>query len=224
MDIPHLPSANRTLSCCLVMLFTAMVSFSSATFAAETTQDDSANPQRNEALLKSRLPEPPEAFVWRVRKGVVFPKPEGWNEKQRSVETGGLPVFVYAASPEPFSTIEMFETGFTLQVIGDPMKLKGIKATDMAIGALAPFVESHTKEDVLRFNRSSRGDFQMIIYRFRDTPADLKPVVVHKFVLANNKLDRVYIFTFESPEDAWQGSWQEFGTPILSQVKVVGGQ
>lgn len=58
------------------------------------------------------------------------------------------------------------------------------------------------------------------MFRFRDAPPGLKPIVVHKLILANNA-DSLHIFTFESPESTWTENWEKYGTPILGRLQVV---
>jgi hypothetical protein len=42
------------------------------------------------------------------------------------------------------------------------------------------------------------------IVRYRDAPPGLKPVIIHKFLIANDAADSVHMFTFESPESSWE--------------------
>jgi len=41
-------------------------------------------------------------------------------------------------------------------------------------------------------------------------------------MIANNELDSVHIFTFESPEATWAENWRKYGTPILRLVFIAG--
>jgi hypothetical protein len=86
---------------------------------------------------------------------------------------------------------------------------------------LKPFLDAHKKEEVLFLEQSTKGDFERTFFRYRDAPPGLKPIIVHKFILANNVTDSVHIFTFESPVDLWQDNWARYGTPIFSKVNVL---
>jgi hypothetical protein len=173
------------------------------------------------AAIQSQLPSPPDGFEWQLYKNAVFPKPKQWKERTREAVSGGIPMNLYAASPEDFSDTRQFETGMTLQIISGSQRIRGIEARKMAILYLKPFLDSHKKEDILLLDQKTRGDFELTFLRYRDAPPGLKPVIVHKFVLANNASDSVHAFTFESPVELWDENWAKYGTPILSRINVL---
>ena len=151
----------------------------------------------------------------------VFPKPVEWREQQMAASTAGIPITVFAASGEDFSVTRQFEMGLTVQIITGSHKVRGIDAKKMALVYLKPFVDAHKKEDVLMLEQSTRGDFERTFFRYKDAPPGLKPIIVHKFIMANNVTDSVHVFTFESPAESWEANWAKFGTPILSKVNVL---
>lgn len=171
--------------------------------------------------IKSQLPAPPAGFVWRLYKNAVFLKPEQWKEQESSSQMAGIPVTVYAASPEDFSATKQFEMGVTLQIISGPGRIQHTEAKKMALAYLQPLFSTHKKEEILMLERSTRGDFERTFFRYRDAPAGLKPIIVHKFILANNVTDSVHIFSFESPAETWDDNWIKYGTPIFSKVNVM---
>lgn len=127
---------------------------------------------------------------------------------------------VYAASPEQFSDSKQFEMGVTLQIISEPRALRNLPAKQAALLYLKPFLDAHRREDFLILDSKASGDFERTVARYRDAPPGLKPVIVHKFILANDVADSVHVFTFESPEATWKENWERFGTPILGKVNV----
>ncbi len=171
--------------------------------------------------IKSQIPEPPEGFEWKLYKNAFFPKPLQWNELESSTNGKGIPMTVYATSPEKFSNTKYFEMGFTIQIISGPKKSHKVEASKVAILYLKPFVETHKKEEILMFEESTVGDFETMIFRYRDAPAGLIPIIVHKFILANNITDSVHVFTYESPESTWAENWTRYGEPILSKVNII---
>jgi len=179
------------------------------------------NTEQVQEAIKSHLPAAPEGFAWQLYKNAVFLKPAQWHERVTATKPGGIPVFVYAASPEEFSDIKQFEMGLTLQIISGSQHVRNIEARKMALLYLKPILDAHKKEEVLMLEQSTRGDFERTFFRYRDAPAGLKPIIVHKFILANNVTDSVHIFTFESPADTWEGNWAKYGTPILGKVNVI---
>jgi hypothetical protein len=171
--------------------------------------------------IQSQLPLPPEGFKWKLYKNALFLKPDAWNERTKTATSGGIPITAYAASPEDFSETKQFEMGVTLQIISGSQKVRGIEARKMALIYLKPFLDAHKQEDVLILDQSARGDFERTFFRYKDAPAGLKPIIVHKFLLANNATDSVHVFTFESLAESWEENWAKFGTPILSKVNVL---
>jgi len=167
----------------------------------------------------SQLPPAEQGFEWHLYKNVIFQLPANWN-KQGLVDTSnGFPLSVYAASPEKFSKTKFFEMGATVQVITGSNKFKSIPAKKAAILFLKPFLEEHqSKEDILMFSQSNKGDFENTLFRYRDAPQGQKPIIVHKYVMANDITDSVHIFTFESPETEWNDNWKKYGIPFLSKI------
>ena len=201
--------------CAMILFFTAHLSLA---------QDAPKSPPGTELIreaTKSQLPAPPEGFIWQLYKNAVFLKPGQWKEREMAASTIGIPVTVYAASPEDFSATKQFEMGLTLQIISGSQRIRNIEAKKMALAYLKPFLDAHKKEEVLMLAQSTRGDFERTFFRYRDAPQGLKPIIVHKFILANNVTDSVHIFTFESPVDTWDENWTKYGTPILSKVNVL---
>jgi hypothetical protein len=111
--------------------------------------------------------------------------------------------------------------GLTVQVISGTQRLRGIEAKKAVPLFLKPILDSHKKEEVLLLDLKSSGDYDRTVFRYRDAPPGLKPVIVHKFILANNVTDSMHIFTFESPEASWNENWAKYGTPVISQLQVV---
>lgn len=179
--------------------------------------DRSPSSKQVQETIGMELPDPPEGFIWKSYKNAVFPKPVKWLEQQ-SVSTAGIQISTYATSPEEFSATKQFEMGLTVQIITDAQKIKGIEAKKMALLFLKPDLDAHKKEDILMLEQSTKGDFELTFFRYKDAPPGLTPIIVHKFVLANNVTDSVHVFTFESPMESWEKNWTQYGTPILSKI------
>lgn len=192
------------------------------TFSSAHAQSQSAL-SKNEILqaIESQLPKPMDGFEWMLYKNAVFLKPIQWNAHTMASITEGIAITTYAMSPEDFSETKQFETGMTLQVISGSQKSRGIAANKMVFVYLKPFMDARKKEDVLMFNQRPYGDFERTVFRYKDAPPDLKPVIVHKFILASNITDSVHVFTFESPAELWEENWMKFGTPILGKLNVL---
>jgi hypothetical protein len=178
-------------------------------------------PEAAQQAIEAQLPKPPEGFEWKLYQNAVFLKPKLWNERTEASAPGGIPMTAYASSPEDFSDTKQFEMGMTLQIISGSQKTRGIEAKKMVFAYLKPFIDAHKKEDVLMFEQKTQGDFERTYFRYKDAPPGLKPLIVHKFILANNVTDSVHVFTFESPAELWNENWASFGTPILSKINIL---
>ncbi len=171
--------------------------------------------------MKSQFPAPPDGFKWQLYKNVVFLKPAVWNEGEMTQHIAGIPFTTYATSPEEFSRTKQFEMGATIEVISGSQRIRGIPAKKFVLAYLKPLLDTHKKEDVLMFEQKTQGDFEQTFFRYRDAPPGLKPIVVHKFIVANNATDNLNVFTFESPAESWDDNWTKYGTPIISKLNVL---
>ncbi len=170
--------------------------------------------------LASKVPHAPKGFSWKVHQGAMLLKPNGWYERTRNDVWGPIQMSVYAASPQRFSESEQFQLGVTVQVFADIKKLPGMNPTRLAQLYLKPLLDSHKREDILLANRLPRGAVETIVFRYRDAPGKALPIVVHKYLVVNDALDTVHVFTFESPESSWTDHWARYGQPILTNLKL----
>lgn len=176
--------------------------------------------------LLSKLTTPKNGFEWHSYYGILFQTPKNWNENEKSINTGDIATVTYASSPEEFSESNMFEMGLTVQVIPESNKTLSIPAKKMAQiflkSYLEPFIGPHRKEDVLMFEQKNIGNnIETAVLRYKDAPPLLTAIIVHKFIIANETEDAVYILTFESPESSWEDNWSKYGTPFLSKLAFV---
>lgn len=205
----------------LLILSTTIGFFISVPAIAQETSRPPVSVEKIKNAIRSQLPPPPAGFLWHIYKNTVLLKPAKWNEREKLSISGGIPMTIYAASPEEFSDTKNFELGITIQIISGSQKIRGIEAKKMALLYLKPFLDAHKKEEILILDQNTNGDFERTFFRYRDAPPGLKPIIVHKFILANNATDSVHVFTFESPAESWQDNWAMYGTPILSRVNVL---
>jgi hypothetical protein len=203
-----------------VALVVALLSWLPFASGQNTSTSSPTKNQVREAM-KSQLPAPPEGFSWQLYKNVVFLKPIGWTEQEMTENIAGIPATTYAASPEAFSRAKQFEMGVTFQHISGSQRIRGIPAKKLALVYLKPFLDAHKKEEVLMLEKSTQGDFERTFFRYRDAPPGLKPIIVHKFIVANDVTDNINIFTFESPVETWDENWVKYGTPIISKLNVM---
>jgi hypothetical protein len=204
--------AFRTLqSWCAAALLAASCLAAAQSPAAPT-------PEQIRAAIRTELPAPPDGFSWQLYKNTVFLKPAGWHERELKTPANS---FIYATSPEDFSGSKQFEMGMSVNIFTGTQRLRGLEAKKAALMYIKIDLDTHRKEDVLILDQQPSGDFERTVFRYRDAPPGLKPVIIHKFILANNVTDSLHVFIFESPEATWAENWAKYGTPIFSRLQVV---
>lgn len=204
----------------LVALTAALLSWLPFAYAQNTSTPIPTKSQVQEAM-KSRLPAPPDGFKWQLYKNVVFLKPATWNEREMAQDIAGIPLTTYAMSPQEFSRTKQFEIGATIELINGSQRIRGIPARKFVLAYLKPITDKHKKEDVLMFDQRTHGDFEQTFFRYRDAPPGLTPIIIHKFIVANNATDSLNVFTFESPVESWEDNWAKYGTPIISKLNIL---
>lgn len=207
----------RTLLNLLGAVLICVTSIAPVGVRAQSTGQPTASASPIEPSLSAQLPAAPAGFMWRRYQDVVFLVPAEWRENElRSTDMS-----VYAASPESFTQTQLFETGFTIQIIVEPKRKRGIEAKKAALVYLRQFLNAHKREDVMILDQKTDGDAEMTFFRFRDQPPGQTPIIVHKYLIANNATDVVHVFTFESPAASWDNAWSTYGTPILSKIALL---
>jgi len=206
----------RTLqSWCVAALLAA-----SSVVAAQPVTGAPPTPEQIRAAIRTELPAPTDGFSWQLYKNAVFLKPAGWHEQEAKTPPG-FPMATFAASPQPFSEANKFEMGLTVSVISGTQRLRGLEAKKAVALLVKPTLDVSKKEDVLMLSQQPAGDFERTVFRYRDAPPGLTPIIVHKFILANNVTDSVHIFMFESPEKSWEENWAKYGAPVISRLQVI---
>lgn len=188
---------------------------------AQDAQKPPTSTDELSAFISAQIPPPPQGFLWQQFKNSFFPKPTGWNEQILEGTLFAITRTVYAISPEKFSATKQFEMGMTLEILSGSKKTMNTEAKNLALAMLKPIFDSHKKEEILIFDQNKRGDFDIIFLRYRDAPAGLTPIIIHKFIAANNVADSVHTFTFESPVETWDSNWAKYGTPIISKINII---
>lgn len=174
--------------------------------------------------VRNQLPPPPEGFVWRMYKNVLFIKPDQWHEQVRDESSEKITLKTYAASAENFSASKPFETGMTVQIMSGFKTSTKIPARELALLYVKPSLEklaAGPKEDVLIFDNKTNGTITNVVLRYRDAPTGMTPIVIHKFLVANNATDSVHIFIFESPETNWNENFERYGVPFMRKLNIV---
>ncbi|WP_163339144.1 hypothetical protein [Desulfopila sp. IMCC35008] len=159
------------------------------------------------------LPEPVEGFSWSLFKGVAIQRPVNWNEYSQ----GGT----YCSSVESVQQNGIFQTGVTIQIIRDTQKNKNVSAA-LAAGVLINDIEKLKENRKIFINFNKHDNLETIVYRYRNAPQNMTPIIVHKYFQVSEKEDFMNIVTFETTEEKWDEYWKKYGEVILSKVVVYG--
>lgn len=156
-------------------------------------------------------------FSWVIYRNAAFLMPLEWYKKEKS---SGL-VGAIAVSPENFLESNLFEHGFTLQVIPDFEKTHSLLASDGGLQLIKKIVQQRPKQDILSFKKT-KGRFSTdYIIRYRDAPAGERAIIVHKVVRTIDITDTLHVFTYEALESEWEENWEKYGTTITKRLVVV---
>lgn len=174
--------------------------------------------------IKAEAGPPPAGFEWKIYKDAYFLKPQGWNEDEKFRLVGNVfPLYTYVTSPQKFEYGKKpFDTGMTLEIVSfTKNKIKNLNTEETAKAmTIGPIIASHKKEDILSLSEKTNGPFKQVVFRYRDAPAGMAPIIVHKFIVINSGNDSVNTFTFESPEQSWDSNWEKYGKSIFKHIAV----
>jgi hypothetical protein len=164
------------------------------------------------------LPDPPAGFSWHrfEEARVIVLRPDGWYVHQLANPDS----FTGCISAECIQAVGAFETGLTVQVLRRVQEMMGGPPSAVAV-AMYQGVASDQCNDILHADEMMQPGPHASAFRFRyrNAPAVAKPIIVHKFCIAFDRLSELYMFTFESPERQWEESWQT-GNVIMSNLVV----
>lgn len=162
-----------------------------------------------EKELLSQLPAAEKGFKWSIFKGVALQRPAEWNEYAKGN--------TYTSSIESVPEKGMFETGLTIQILSDVKKKYGSTATVVAAKLLNTFEAQEDNEKLLiKFNK--HPDMETIVFRYKNAPSNLTPIIVHKYIQISETKDLINVITFETTEEQWDNYWNQYGKVILGYV------
>ena len=181
-------------------------------------EDDSSVPPTESWEGEPNLPHPPDGFSWQrfpeVR--VALLRPTGWYV--HSVAEGSS--FTACISTECIKSDGVFETGLTMQVVRGVQQSAGAPASATAIGIYQSIANDGCNEVLFADEElMETSDSVSFRFRFRNAPPMAKPIIVHKFFIAFDRISDLYMFTFESPESMWDQSWEK-GNQIMSALSL----
>ncbi len=163
-------------------------------------------------LLISQFPKPPSGFKWIMFQGVALRQPIHWSQYKTNK--------VYTSSIESVAKNGTFETGLTIQRVSNIKKITNISSLKYIVDYVKIF-EADKNNKTLKLSFGGTKEGATIIYKYRNTLPNLKPVIVYKYLLANEKDDYAVIITIESTEKKWNKIWKDYGLVIFNKISVL---
>lgn len=151
-----------------------------------------------------------EGFSW-AKSGpgeTDFLVPNGWFLKTEQ-HKGTYAVFI---TKEDLSKVKEFQTGFSVNVIGNIVKKTGSKPSEYAQAFISLSVKN--KEVVQKPWMFESGKIKGFGIQVKD---EVK--IMHYLLLANDVTDTLFITFFESPPSEWKEAWS-IGENILNNLKI----
>lgn len=168
------------------------------------------------SFAASKLPPAPDGYEW-VRCGdnkMGLLKPKGWyhrNKKKGDTET-------HAVSIEDSRKNGIFETGLTLNIVKHVDRKTKAPASVYA----EKFINKACEESTVLLNKFSKppmGPFKSYGCRVRSQKDGDVAIVIHFFVLANDKKGTLFLYQFEAPESSWDEAWKT-GEVLMQKIWV----
>lgn len=162
------------------------------------------------------FPPAPKGFEWiscgDQKMGLL--KPSGWfhrSKKKGDTET-------HAVSIEDSRKNGIFDTGLTLNIVKHVDKKTGAAASVYA----TKFIKKACGKDPVLidfFSKPPAGPFKSYGCRVRSQQEGDLPIVIHYFILANDKKGTLFLYQFEAPESSWDEAWKT-GEILMQKIWV----
>ncbi len=168
------------------------------------------------AVAANKLPPPPDGYEW-IRCGdnkMGLLKPKGWfhrSKKKGDTET-------HAVSVEDSRKNESFETGLTLNIVKHVDRKTGVSASVYA----EKFIKKACEKKIVLidvFSKPPAGPFKSYGCRIKSQEKGDIPIIIHFFILANDKKGTLFLYQFEAPENSWNEAW-ETGKILMQHIWV----
>ncbi len=163
---------------------------------------------------KGTAPKPPELatdFQWVYFKGLSAPIPKDWNRFSKGD--------TFVSSVESVKEEGIFETGLTIQAYKNVQKKYKAPASVAAISIVTDFKEDPNNKFLI-LEPKNVGDYKTILLRYENSPTVAEAIIVHKFIISNDKDSFVYVVTFESTKAMWDSYWKEKGEYMFKRINL----
>ena len=198
----------------------ALASCSSTALAPALPAATSDKLEATPVAALAKLSKAPDNFGWRIYRNGAILLPSDWHELAVITSDNGHPLYAYAASPEAFSADTMFEVGISIQVVLHCKQERGQSATEFSGQLVNNLQQSHGQFPFHLETPASSGETKTFNLQYSDGAGNGKRYTTHKYIVANDAADTVYIFTFVSPAESWEENWKNYGSVIFSKLSI----
>jgi len=163
-------------------------------------------PETQQEVDGIELPVPPVGFTWvsMPKAKAAFLKPDGWYE----INKGTKDAVTYAISKEQITESEQFETGLTMIAAKNITQKYNVSpyryALDLMLG-----IKTDPDNTIIKQASKKQGPFDSVFIKYENNPSGLKPIIIHKMFIANEKTGSLYIVIYEAPKNEWDDAWKE---------------
>ncbi len=175
------------------------------------------------AELLKQLPAADAGFTWLVYQNCALLRPDGWNLRTRAAEPQKSRLGSFAMSPEVFSETKYYDHGMSVQIMPNAKASLGDVPSKGVMAFVAPKAEKLGKKNLLVYQNKPTSTGASVVFRYIDAPPNLTPLVIHRYYVADDAKDTVYIFTYEAPQESWEQNWEKYGTPIFKRLLILSG-
>lgn len=164
-------------------------------------------------LDKSKLPTPPKNFSWKV-----FPStesailvPNNWTEGKKKAEGVNFSAFNKVKGESVAHRSRM-----NFSVVENTMKRSKVSPVEFLM-KMGKSIIDHPNNKVKLDNAFPRYGLFHLKLIYEVTPVGMEPVMVHQYMVADERRDRIYMATFESLSKYWEEEWK-VGEQVMGNI------
>lgn len=163
------------------------------------------------------LPPPPEGFKWHKFEevDVTVLAPENWCIS--STEKQDLYIGTISEKSVDNTTTK---TCFIVQVMDELMENKEVPASKYADILRKRIIGNMENSVIKTAPPKKRYSFSTSLIQFTHKPASEEPITCHTYFVAHDVNNRLYIFSFESPNKSWSGNYKKYCVPMMENIMI----
>ena len=161
-------------------------------------------PGKVQAVSGDNAPNAPSGFEWFSMPEIKakFLKHKGWFTHHETIEGTES----YSISLENVEIEKSFRTGLSVNCVSHVSDKAKMWAKQYA-RAFHELIKNDTTVTLISEWENPQNPFVVYGMQYTKTTPGLDTVTIHQLLIANEKTDRLYVVSFESPTDLWGAAW-----------------